>query len=137
MLVFMTKDLITCPIENTVKLLNRKWTIVLIRDMFLGKKHFLEFKENKPALSNTVLSDTLKAMEKNKLIVKEVSDKSIEYYLTKRGYRLNRVLYELAVFGLDELECSEESDLEIINLFKDYYGNLLKISDLNESSYFE
>lgn len=40
----MRKDLVTCPIENTVKLLNRKWTIVLIRDMFLGKKRFLEFK---------------------------------------------------------------------------------------------
>ena len=51
----MTKDLVTCPIENTVKLLNRKWTIVLIRDMFLGKKRFLEFKENKPNLSNNVL----------------------------------------------------------------------------------
>ena len=42
----MTNDLVTCPIENSVKLLNRKWTIVLIRDMFLGKKHFFEFKEN-------------------------------------------------------------------------------------------
>ena len=48
----MTKDLVTCPIENTVKLLNRKWTIVLIRDLFLGKKHFLEFKENNPNISN-------------------------------------------------------------------------------------
>ncbi len=47
----MTKDLIACPIENTLKLLNRKWTVVLIRDMFLGKKHFKEFKENKDNLS--------------------------------------------------------------------------------------
>lgn len=70
----MTNDLVTCPIENTVKLLNRKWTIVLIRDMFLGKKHFFEFKENKPNLSNNVLSDTLKSMEKNGLIVKKVSN---------------------------------------------------------------
>lgn len=125
----MTKDLVTCPIENTVKLLNRKWTIVLIRDMFLGKKRFLEFKENKPNLSNNVLSDTLKSMEKNNLIVKEVSNQSTEYYLTSRGMRLNKVLYELASFGLDELECGEEGDLEIINMFKEYYANLLKISD--------
>ena len=125
----MTKDLVTCPIENTMKLLNRKWTIVLIRDIFLGKKRFLEFKENKPNLSNNVLSDTLKSMEKNNLIVKEVSNQSTEYYLTSRGMRLNKVLYELASFGLDELECGEEGDLEIINMFKEYYANLLKISD--------
>ena len=125
----MTNDLVTCPIENTVKLLNRKWTIVLIRDMFLGKKHFFEFKENKPNLSNNVLSDTLKSMEKNGLIVKKVSNKSSEYYLTDRGLKLNKVLYELAAFGLDELECGEDTDSEIINMFKDYYANLLKVSD--------
>ena len=125
----MANDLVTCPIENTVKLLNRKWTIVLIRDMFLGKKHFFEFKENKPNLSNNVLSDTLKSMEKNGLIVKKVSNQSSEYYLTDRGLKLNKVLYELAAFGLDELECGEDADSEIINMFKDYYANLLKVSD--------
>lgn len=125
----MTNDLVTCPIENTVKLLNRKWTIVLIRDMFLGKKHFFEFKQNKPNLSNNVLSDTLKSMEKNGLIVKKVSNQSSEYYLTDRRLKLNKVLYELAAFGLDELECGEDADSEIINMFKDYYANLLKVSD--------
>lgn len=125
----MINELEICPIENTVKLLNRKWTILLIRDMFSGKKHFLEFKENKPDLSNNVLSDTLKSMEKNKLVLKKVSNNSTEYHLTERGLKLNKVLYELAVFGLDEIECGDERDLEIINMFKDYYANLLNLSD--------
>lgn len=89
----------------------------------------MEFKENKPNLSNNVLSDTLKSMEKNELIVKKVSNQSSEYYLTDRGLKLNKVLYELAAFGLDELECGEDADSEIINMFKDYYANLLKVSD--------
>ena len=29
------------PIENTLKLINRKWIIVLIRDMFSGKNTFV------------------------------------------------------------------------------------------------
>lgn len=121
----MTNDLITCPIENTLKLINRKWTIVLIRDMFNGKKYFREFSEGNENLSNTVLSDTLKDMEKNELITKTEN----EYHLTPRGLRLNRILYEMAAFGLDELECGGEGDLEIINMFKDYYKQLLKITD--------
>lgn len=129
----MTKDLITCPIENTLKLLNRKWTIVLIRDMFLGKKHFLEFKENKRNLSNNVLSDTLKSMEINGLIEKKVykmgNKSSTEYHLTDRGFRLNKVLFELASFGLDELECGDEGDFEVINMFKDYYSNIFGIDE--------
>lgn len=127
----MTKDLITCPIENTLKLINRKWTVVLIRDMFQGKKHFLEFKENKENLSNNVLYDTLKNMETNKLIekkiIKEGNKNSTEYHLTAKGLKLNKILYEMAVFGLEELECSQDKDLEIINLFKKYYANFLGV----------
>lgn len=120
----MTKDLIICPIENTLKLLNRKWTIVLIRDMFQKKKYFREFSQIE-GLSNTVLADTLKEMESNGLVTKNDS----EYHLTDKGLRLNRVLYEMAAYGLDELECSEERDLEIIDMFKDYYKKILKVDD--------
>lgn len=120
----MTKDLITCPIENTLKLLNRKWTIVLIRDMFQKKKYFREFSQIE-GLSNTVLADTLKEMESNGLVIKNDS----EYHLTDKGLRLNRVLYEMAAYGLDELECGEERDLEIIDMFKDYYKKILKVDD--------
>ena len=125
----MLNELDICPIETTVKLLNRKWTILLIRDMFLGKKHFSEFKKNKPNLSNNVLSDTLKSMEKNNLVLKKSSKHSTEYHLTDRGFKLNRILYELAIFGLDELESSNDADLEIISMFKDYYADLLNIGD--------
>lgn len=120
----MTKDLITCPIENTLKLLNRKWTIVLIRDMFQGKKYFREFSQIE-GLSNTVLSDTLKDMETKNLITKKDS----EYHLTSKGLRLNRILYEMAAYGLDELECGDERDLKIIDMFKDYYKKIFKVDD--------
>lgn len=125
----MTKDLVTCPIENTLKLIKRKWTIVLIRDMFLGKKHFYEFKEKNSELSNTVLSDTLKSMEQDGLIEKTVLNQSTEYQLTSKGKRLNKVLFELASFGLDELECGDGGDLEVIDMFKNYYANLLNVGE--------
>lgn len=125
----MTKDLMTCPIENTLKLINRKWIIVLIRDMFSGKKYFREFSEGKEGLSNTVLSDTLKFMEQNDLIRK----KDGEYSLTRKGFRLNRILYEMAVFGLDELECGDTQDLEVIGMFKDYYAKILRLNDESSS----
>ena len=35
----------------------------------------------------------------------------------------------MAVFGLDELECGEEGDLEIINMFKEYYARLLNVGE--------
>lgn len=91
--------------------------------MFTGKKYFREFSEGKEGLSNTVLSDTLKFMEENGLIIKNNN----EYHLTSKGLRLNRILYEMAVFGLDELECGEEGDLEVIQMFKDYYAEIFEV----------
>lgn len=91
----------TCPIELAMQLINRKWVIQIIRDMFFGKARFNEFKENKPGLSNKVLSHCLKDMEENQLIKRYEIDEVIEYRLTERGLALNRVLYELAMFTLN------------------------------------
>lgn len=76
-----------------------------------------------------MLSDTLKFMEQNALIRK----KDGEYRLTHKGFRLNRILYEMAVFGLDELECDDTQDLEVINMFKDYYAEILRLNDESSS----
>ena len=61
----MDKGKIVCPVDRTLNLINRKWSIQIIRDLFFGKKHFKEFKEDKPELSNKVLSNCLKDLEKN------------------------------------------------------------------------
>ncbi|MBE6493460.1 MAG: helix-turn-helix transcriptional regulator [Methanosphaera stadtmanae] len=93
--------ILQCPVELTMQLINKKWVIQLIRDMFFGRVHFNEFKEDKPNLSNKVLSNCLKEMEDNGLIKKIVDDDSIEYHLTKKGKSLNKIIYELAIFSID------------------------------------
>ena len=87
-----------CPIDDTLKLISKKWVIFIIRDMFLGKTQFSEFLEEK-TLSTRVLTDTLKFMETQKLIKKQ--DK--EYTLTQKGYNLNQILYQILEYGLNEV----------------------------------
>lgn len=83
--------------------------------MFFGKKRFKEFKEGKPNLSNKVLSDCLKNLENNGIIEKRILNSTpvaTEYHLTELGKSLNRVIYELAIFALDNCddeECVEEA----------------------------
>lgn len=90
-----------CPVELAMQMINRKWIIQLIRDMFFGKSRFNEFKEDKPNLSNKVLSNCLKELEENKLVIREEKDDIIEYKLTKKGQSLNKIVFELAMFTLD------------------------------------
>lgn len=97
-----------CPINCVTDLLSRKWVFGIMKDLFAGKKHFNEFKEDKPNLSNVVLSDTLKYLENKELISKKVieddSKRNTEYYLTEKGKKMNMILYDMVIFGLYELE---------------------------------
>lgn len=121
----MSTEKIVCPVDRTLNLFNKKWSIQIIRDMFFGKKHFKEFKEDKPNLSNKVLSSCLKELEENGLIGKKVFNTTpvtTEYYLTEYGRSMNRIVYELAMFTLnDENSYSEETRQDLIKTFKDTF----------------
>lgn len=98
-----------CPINSVNELLSRKWVFGIMKDLFAGKKHFNEFKEDKPTLSNVVLSDTLKYLENQGMISKKIiendSKRNTEYYLTEKGKKkMNKILYDMVIFGLYELE---------------------------------
>jgi DNA-binding HxlR family transcriptional regulator len=110
-----------CPVNETLKIISGKWHLLIIRDLFFGKTRFKEFKEDKPALSNKVLTECLKDLESNGLISKTNLDDSriTEYSLTEEGKRMNRILYELAMFTLekDDTATDDESE-EMTNIFK-------------------
>lgn len=118
----MNTEKIVCPVDRTLNLFNRKWSIQIIRDMFFGKKHFKEFKEDKPNLSNKVLSSCLKDLEENGLIEKKVLNTTpitTEYHLTEYGRSMNRIVYELAMFTLNDTDSySDETRQNLIETFK-------------------
>lgn len=94
-------ELTHCPVELSLDILNRKWVLQIICDMFFGKKRFSEFKEGRSELSNKALSRSLKFMEEQELIKKVVSDGNIEYFLTDKGKSLNKLIYDLVEYTLD------------------------------------
>ena len=103
--------------------------------MFFGKTHFNQFKENKPKLSNKVLSECLKYMEENELVIKIGNPDNkleTEYKLTEKGKRLNKVLFEVAEFTIDTdsyyLDL-KDSDRDMI---KDEFRDTLEIENDNE-----
>jgi len=121
----MNIEKIVCPVDITLNLFSKKWSIQIIRDMFFGKKHFKEFKEDKPNLSNKVLSNCLKELEENGLIEKKVFNTTpvtTEYHLTEYGRSMNRIVYELAMFTLnDEKSYSDETRQNLIETFKETF----------------
>lgn len=84
-----------CPVSETLDFFSRKWVLCILMDMFRGKKHFTEFQESNPTLSNHVLSKTLKYMEDVKLIKKETIEEKTRnktyYKLLDKGLKANKI----------------------------------------------
>lgn len=117
----MNKHIKSCPMELVVNLIRKKWVIHIIRDLFFGKSRFHEFKEGKPDLSNKVLSNCLKEMEKNGLIhkiVDKIDKKNVKYILTEKGKSLNKVLYEIAMLSVDGESYSDKIKSEVKETFR-------------------
>ena len=99
------KHIKSCPIELVVKLINKKWVIQIIRDLFFGKSRF-----------------HLKDMEKNGLIhriVDKCDRKNVKYILTEKGKSLNKVLYEIAMIGVDGETYSDKIKNDVKETFRE------------------
>ncbi|MFH1394453.1 MAG: helix-turn-helix domain-containing protein [Candidatus Micrarchaeota archaeon] len=97
-----------CPIENTLGYIGKKWTLNIIRDLFLGKKRFRDFLKANPELSTKMLSARLREMEGNGLLEKSITSTSpviAEYRLTEKGKGLCGVLHALAMYSIDHHTC--------------------------------
>lgn len=92
-----------CPVKTSLKYVGKRWTLELVRDMVFGKKRFKDFIDANPRLTSKVLAQRLKELEINQIVNKTVYEESnrTEYTLTVKGYRLSRVLYELAMFSYE------------------------------------
>ena len=117
-----TEDI--CPVSDSLDFFSRKWVLCILMDMFRGKKHFTEFQESNPNLSNHVLSQTLKYMEDVELIKKETIEEKTRnktyYKLLDNGLKTNRILYELSIYSLNELECSKLNETTKNNIISEY-----------------
>jgi DNA-binding HxlR family transcriptional regulator len=97
--------------EQIFDALMRRWSILILKDLFMGAKTFNDFLKMNNRISGKVLSDQLKNLEKCDYIEKEVVSMTplkAEYRLTEQGRALNRVLYELLVFTRNYIVSEEE-----------------------------
>lgn len=113
-------------VGEAIKSISNKWTFYILKDLFLGKKHFTQFQENRPNLDNKSLTRCLKSMENNDLIEKNVKNHETEYVLTSKGRKLNKVFYELIIFSLDTHEGDFYTDEEI-DFIKKSYVDILEL----------
>ncbi len=103
-----------CPVARTLDLIGDRWTLLIIRDLFLGKTRFSQFRESNPAPPPRLLSERLQRLEGHGLVERVVYSQRplrAEYQLTTKGRALGAVVREMVVWGLEHTFSDEEAGL--------------------------
>lgn len=96
------KELPPCPVEVTLQLIGDKWKVLILRELMPEKKRFGELQKSISNVSQRMLTQQLKAMEKDGLINRtayaEIPPR-VEYSLTELGRSLEPILDSMNTWG--------------------------------------
>lgn len=96
----------TCPISNLLDIIGDKWSILIVRDMFIGRNTYSDFLNAPEKISTNILVDRLKKLTQYGIIeyTKNSEDKKIKIYnLTSKGIDLYPIMVEMALWSKKHL----------------------------------
>jgi|SRR5690606_19626643 len=100
----------SCPIACTLDLIGDRWTLVVLRDLFLGKQRFEEFLNSPEKISTNILADRLRRLEQLGMLDKQPYGnhrRRMQYQLNERGRSLLPVMEAIMSWGLDNIPGTE------------------------------
>jgi DNA-binding HxlR family transcriptional regulator len=100
----MTEDCAeeSCPVARAVRILDGKWTLLVVRDLLEGTKRFSELRASLAGISPKTLTDRLRSLEEHGLVQRAVYAEippRVEYSLTDVGLRLEPAIRALGAWG--------------------------------------
>lgn len=98
------KELPLCPVATTVGLIGNKWKLFVMRDLLKGTKRFGELRKSIPDISQKVLTENLRAMEDDGIIVRTVFAEvppRVEYSLSDLGNTLRPIIEVMETWGIE------------------------------------
>lgn len=91
-----------CPIERAVSILDGKWTLLILRELFGGTRRFGELRAVLKDVSPKTLTDRLRALEEQGVVTRTIYPEippRVEYRLTKKGREAKPVIEALRDWG--------------------------------------
>lgn len=92
-----------CPVACALDLFGDKWTLLVIRDLVLGRTRFKDFIGSPEGIPTNILSDRLERLLEGGVIRRIPADdgsKRLAYELTDKGLALRPILKTIRDWGL-------------------------------------
>jgi len=96
------EELPACPVATTVQLIGNKWKLYILRNLLREPQRFGQLRRSIPGISQKVLTENLRAMEADGLIIRtayaEVPPR-VEYRLSELGESMRPIIAAMEDWG--------------------------------------
>ena len=98
------ENLPECPVATTISLIGSKWKLLIIRNLQVRPWRFNELKKSLEGISQKVLTDSLRSMEEDGIIIRTVYPEvpaRVEYSLSELGESMRPIIAAMEQWGLE------------------------------------
>ena len=91
-----------CPVARASEILADRWTLLVVRELLAGSRHFNEIERGLPGISRSLLAGRLRLLEDAGVLARQTGGRRniSEYELTAAGRDLNVVIDQLGAWGV-------------------------------------
>ncbi len=90
---------VPCPMPDIAKLIGGKWRLIILQILiFRGMKRFNEIRRLIPGITQTMLTNQLRALERDGLVTRKIYPEvppRVEYTATQRALDLKKMFLEM------------------------------------------
>lgn len=93
----------SCPVAGALDLIGDRWTLLVVRDLFRGKRRYGDLVASAERIPTNILADRLKKLAQRGIVERvqySARPPRYEYHLTPRGKDLGPAILALAGWGL-------------------------------------
>jgi DNA-binding HxlR family transcriptional regulator len=100
-----------CPVARTLSVVGDRWTLLILRDAYLGKSKFEEFAESS-GMTRHILAERLKRLVEEGVLERRLyssAPKRYDYVLTEKGEELRPALKIMKDWGKKHMPVRREA----------------------------
>ncbi|WP_040336778.1 winged helix-turn-helix transcriptional regulator [Candidatus Blastococcus massiliensis] len=113
-----------CPVAKAMELLDERWTLLVVRELMLGSRHFNALRRGVPRMSPALLSKRLQTLARAGVVERWQEGNRVSYRLTDAGLELAPIVEAVGRWGVRWVPELGDRDLDPHLLLWDMHRNV-------------
>lgn len=113
-----------CPVAKAMELLDERWTLLVVRELMCGSRHFNALRRGVPRMSPALLSKRLQTLIRAGVVERHRDGNRLTYHLTTSGKELAPIVEAIGQWGIRWIGELGDEDLDPHLLLWDVHRNI-------------